>query len=92
MQYAHSASHESLFHGPRSEVVIQSLDHLLAMAQRYQSEGNLRQAMAIYWELSEDHFETEQGLEAQGRLFDMAGYFENDGSRHQARAIYERLL
>jgi hypothetical protein len=73
-------------------VVIQSLDHLLAMAQRYRREGSLRQAMAIYWTLSEDYFETEQGRGAQSGLLEMADYFENDGSRHQARAIYERLL
>jgi hypothetical protein len=92
MRYERSTTDESPVQGPQSEEVIQSLDHLLAMAQRYQSEGNLRQAMAIYWTLSEDHFETTQGREAQGSLIAMADHFENDGLRHQARAIYERLL
>ncbi len=92
MQYAQSTSGESLIQEHRSEVVVRSLDHLFAMAQRYRSEGNLRQAMAIYWALSEDHSETTQGQGAQDGLLELADVYENDGSRHQARAIYERLL
>ena len=62
------------------------------MAQHYCSEGNLRQAMEIYWMLSEDHSETAQGQGAQDRLLELADVYERVGSRHQARAVYERLL
>lgn len=92
MQLEQSASHSTLLQEYRSHVILQSLDHLLAMAQRYRSEGNLRQAMEIYWTLSEDHSETEQAQWSQDRLLELADVYECDGSRHQARSIYERLL
>jgi hypothetical protein len=91
MQFDPSASHDSLFQEHRSEVAVRSLDHLLAMAQLYRSEGNLRQAMEIFWMLSEDHSETVQAQGAQEGLLELAGLYERDGSRHQARALYERL-
>jgi hypothetical protein len=48
--------------------------------------------MAIYWMLSEDHSDTAQAQWSQDRLLELADVYEHDGSRHQARAIYERLL
>ena len=54
VQLEQSVSHGTIFQEHRSDVIIQSLDHLLAMAQNYRTEGNLRQAMAIYWRLSEN--------------------------------------
>jgi hypothetical protein len=48
--------------------------------------------MEIYWMLSEDHTETAQGQVAQEKLLEMADVYERVGSRHQARAVYERLL
>ncbi len=91
MQVQQSASQSALFLEHRSEVILQSLDHLSAMAQHYRREGSLRQAMDIYWMLSEDHSETAQALAAQDILLELARVYEHDGSRHQARAIYERL-
>ena len=92
MQLEQSASHGSSFQEHRSDVILRSLDHLFDMAQHYRSEGNLRQAMEIYWMLSEDHTETAQGQVAQDKLMEMADVYERVGSRHQARAVYERLL
>ena len=92
MQLEQSASHGSSFQEHRSDVLLRSLDHLFDMAQHYRSEGNLRQAMEIYWMLSEDHTETAQGQVAQDKLMEMADDYERVGSRHQARAVYERLL
>jgi len=92
MQLEQSASHGTLFQDHRSDVILRSLDHLFCMAQHYRSEGNLRQAMEIYWMLSEDHTETAQGQVAQEKLLEMADVYERVGSRHQARAVYERLL
>jgi TolA-binding protein len=92
MQLEQSAPHGTLFQDHRSDVILRSLDHLFGMAQHYCSEGNLRQAMEIYWMLSEDHSETAQGQEAQDRLLELADVYQRVGSRHQARAVYERLL
>ncbi|VTZ25559.1 conserved hypothetical protein [Methylocella tundrae] len=92
MQFQESVSHGALFQEHRAEVIRESLDHLLAMAQRYRSEGSRRQAMEIYWMLSEDHSETVQAQAAQDKLLELAHIYERDGSRHQARAVYERLL
>lgn len=92
MQFEQSALHGSLFQEHRSDVIVRSLDHLLAMAQRYRGEGNVRQAMEIYWMLSEEHSDTAQGQGAQERLLELAHVYESDGYRHQARAVYERLL
>jgi hypothetical protein len=92
MQFEQSASHGSLFQDHQSNVVLRSLDHLLAMAQRYRREGNLRQAMEIYWKVSECHSETAQAQGAQEGLLELADVYERGGSRHQARAVYERLL
>lgn len=76
----------------QSGAIHRSLDHLLAMAHRYRGEGNLRQAMEMYWILSEDHSETEQAQKAQESLLELAEAYERDGARHTARAVYERLL
>jgi hypothetical protein len=92
MQLEQSAPHGTLFQDHRSDVILRSLDHLFCIAQHYRSEGNLRQAMEIYWMLSEDHTETAQGQVAQEKLLEMADVYERVGSRHQARAVYERLL
>jgi len=92
MQLEQSALHDTLFQDHRSDVILRSLDHLFCIAQHYRSEGNLRQAMEIYWMLSEDHTETAQGQVAQEKLLEMADVYERVGSRHQARAVYERLL
>lgn len=68
------------------------LDHLLAMAHRYRSEGNLRQAMEMYWSLLEDYAETAQAGHASTSLLDMAKAYEREGAMHEARSIYTRLL
>lgn len=68
------------------------LDRLLGMAHRYRSEGNLRQAMEMYWALLENHTGTAQAHGARVSLLDQAEAYERDGARHVARAIYERLL
>jgi len=44
------------------------LDRLLAMAHRYHSEGNLRQAIAMYWSLLENHPGTAQAQGARVSL------------------------
>lgn len=92
MQIEQSASYGAHLYEHRMGVILQSLDHLLAMAQRYHGEGNLRQAMEIYWTLAEDHSDTAQAQAAQEKLLELARFYERDGSRHQARAVYERLL
>jgi hypothetical protein len=67
-------------------------DRLLGMAHRYRSEGNLRQAMEMYWALLENHTGTTQADAAHMSLWDQAEAYENGGARHVARAVYERLL
>ena len=68
------------------------LDHLLAVADSYQAEGSLRQAMELYFLLVEAHQHTPQAGQACQRLMDIAENYEKDGERHAARSIYERLL
>ncbi|WP_018402851.1 tetratricopeptide repeat protein [Marinobacter gelidimuriae] len=68
------------------------LDRLLGMAHRYRSEGNMRQAMEMYWALLENHPETAQALVAHATLLKLAEAHERDGARHAARYMYERLL
>jgi len=68
------------------------LDRLLGMAHRYRSEGNLRQAMELYWNVLENHPGTAQAEGACVSLLDQADAYERDGARHVARAVYERLL
>lgn len=92
MQSEQSVSYGALWQERRSEAVHRCLDHLLIMAHRYRSEGNLRQAMEMYWRLSEDHSETAQAMEAQESLLELAEAYERDDARHTARAVYERLL
>lgn len=92
VEFEHSASRASIFQERPSEAARQSLDHLLAMAQRYHSEGDLRQAADIWWMLLQDHSETPQAQAAQDKLLELAHVYERHGYRHQARALYERLL
>lgn len=68
------------------------LDRLLEMANVYRNEGNLWQAMAMYWELVEDYPGTPQSEAAWAVLLELAATYEHDGARHLARGIYERLL
>jgi hypothetical protein len=75
-----------------SAVTGRMLDRLLGMAHRYRSEGNLRQAMEMYWALLENHPGTAQAQGARVSLLDQAEAYERDGARHVARAVYERLL
>lgn len=55
------------------------------MAQRCQNEGRMCQAADIYWMLSEEHTASEEGMRR------LAETYERNGSRHMARAIFERL-
>lgn len=87
-----STSRASILQKCSSEAARQSLDHLLAMAQRYRSEGDLRQAADIWWTLLQDHADTPQAQAAQDKLLELAHVYEREGYRHQARAFYERLL
>jgi hypothetical protein len=91
MEFEKSAPQSAIWEDQRSDLIYRSLDHLLAMAHHYRSEGCLRQAMDIYWMLSDDHSETEQAREARENLFELGEVYERDDARHQARAVYERL-
>lgn len=68
------------------------LERLLAMAHRYRSEGNLGQAVELYWTLAEVHPETPQADAAKAVLLELATSYERNHARHMARSIYERLL
>lgn len=68
------------------------LDRLLAMAQRYRSRGDLREAMELYWELAEDHPGTAEADAASAMLLELAASYERNEAPHMARSIYERLL
>lgn len=68
------------------------LGRLLAMAHRYRSEGNLRQAIELYWTLAEDYPGTPQADAARAVLLELAEGYEHDGALHMARSMYERLL
>ncbi len=92
MQFEEAASYSVHWRERRSDAVHRSLDHLLAMAHRYRREGNLRQAMEMYWKLLEDHPGTAQSLEAQESLLELAETYDRDNARHTARAVYERIL
>jgi hypothetical protein len=92
MQVLQRHSHGAPFSHHQSEVIVRSLDHLMAMAQRFRTGGDLRQAMEIYWSLFEDHFNTAQGQAAEEELLNLAEFYEREGFSHQARAVYERLI
>ena len=68
------------------------LGRLLEMANVYRDEGNLWQAMVMYWELVEDYPGTPQSDAARAVLLELATAYERGGNRHLARSIYERLL
>lgn len=54
------------------------LEQLLAMAQQYRSEGNLRGAMDLYWKLAEDHPGTAEADAAKARLLELAAKYKRD--------------
>ena len=68
------------------------LARLLGMADRYRAENAVRQAAEIYFEIIERHPGNATARQAQERLMDMAERYEQSGRRHEARAIYERLM
>ncbi len=68
------------------------LERLLSMAQRYRSEGNVREAMGLYWKLAGDHPGTAEADAAGAMLLELAASYERNDAPHMARSIYERLL
>ena len=68
------------------------LGRLLAMAHRYRSEGNFRQATELYWTLAEDYPGTPQADAARAVLLELTEGYERSGARHMTRSMYERLL
>lgn len=68
------------------------LSRLLAMADRYRSEGVTMQAMEMYWVLYDNHPGTEHAERAADALLDIADGFEAEGAKRMARSIYERML
>lgn len=65
---------------------------LLAMAQQYHTEGNLRQATEMFWTLAEDYPGTPQADAAKAVLLGLAGGYERNNARHMARSMYQRLM
>ncbi len=68
------------------------LDRLLAMAQRFRSEGKLCEAMELYWELAEEQPGTAEANAAGAMLLEMAAGYERNNAPHMARSIYQRLM
>ncbi len=68
------------------------LKRLLDMADAYRAEGNVHQAIELYFALVESYPSTPQVRPALARLMDIADVYEATGERHQARSLYERLL
>ena len=68
------------------------LGRLLAMAHRYRSEGNLGQAVELYWTLAEDYPGTPHADAAKAVLLELATRYERNGAPHMARSMYERLM
>lgn len=91
MPIQQSAARGVLSQERRWDVVHPGLDHLLAMAQRCQNEGRMCQAADIYWMLSEEHTGTAQATASEEGMRRLAETCERNGSRHMARAIFERL-
>ena len=76
---------------PRVAVKPSMADRLLAMAHNYRSEGQIRQALGIYWNLAEDYAGTTAADIAREVLLHMAEEHERRRERHIARSMYERL-
>ena len=77
--------------GP-SQAQSRALVHLLKMADGYLAARALHQAVAIYFELLEEHGGTQEAGRACERLLEIADHYEKAGEFHQARSIYERML
>ncbi len=92
MQSQYSKSHATPIQEIEIKATVQSLNDLLAMAERYGSVGDVRQAEEMFWMLAEDHSEAPQAEVARVKLRALAHEFERDGCDHEARAIYERLI
>lgn len=68
------------------------LAHLLKMADGYLAARAVRQAVAIYFEVLEEHGGTQEAGQAHERLLEIADDYEKAGEFHQARSIYARML
>jgi len=71
---------------------LKALECILEMGEHYLAEHLLRQAAEVYFELVDCYGNTPESFRARQRLFEMAEHYENIGTPHQARGIYERLL
>ena len=68
------------------------LDRLFSMAQRFRSEGKLREAMELYWELAEEQPGSAEASAASAMLLELAADYERNEAPHMARSIYQRLI
>lgn len=64
---------------------------LLRMADRYQDQYAVHQAIEIYFKLVEQYADTPSAGQARQRLLDIGDHYEANGEFHLARGIYERL-
>lgn len=78
---------------PEIPVVDEALSsRLLSMADRYRNEGEIHQALEIYWTLIDEYSDTSQAKGAATQVMEIAEEFDRDGARRMARSIFERLL
>ena len=68
------------------------LERLFSMAQRFRSEGKLREAMELYWQLAEEQPGTAEANAASAMLLELAAGYERNQAPHMARSIYQRLM
>ena len=68
-----------------------ALNRLLAMAQRYRSQGKLREALEMCWEITDDYPDSPAAAAAKITLLELATAYENNGAPRLARSIFERL-
>lgn len=87
-----SFSSAQLTHSPKLPGECTILDRFLVMAQAYRAEGNVFNAMELFWKLVEDYPDSPQAEESKNALIEIAMQYEHEGLRHPAYAIYERLL
>lgn len=65
---------------------------LLMMANRYRTEGDIHQALEIYWTLVDEYPDTSQAKIATKKLMEIAEEYDREGARRMARSMFERLL
>jgi len=64
---------------------------LMRTGRTYQEQGNIHQAIYVYFNVIDRHAGTKEAQEASDRLLKIAQEYEQNGQLYMAKHLYQRI-